>query len=183
MRQKIPRGPMPQQLEVSQQQEATLHKLIRRHQSPQNLVTRAKVILGGMQFGRRNQQIARDLDISGQTVKKWRERWLAGRTTLNTIEAEGEEEKLTEAIIHLLADEPRSGTPPTFTAEQVCQIIALACESPELSNRPITEWTPRELADEAIKREIVESISTSQVGLFLKRGGVETPSQPLLAQQ
>ena len=143
-------------------------KLIRRSQSPQSLVTRAKIVLDGAQFGRRNQQIARELSISSQTVKTWRERWLQSSTTLDMVENETGEQELEQAILQLLSDQPRSGKPPTFTAEQICQIIALACEPPASSNRPITEWTPRELADEAVKREIVESISASQVRLFLK---------------
>ena len=182
MRQKIPRGPMPPQLQVSKQQEAILQKLIRRSQSPQSLVIRAKIVLNGAQFGRRNQQIARELGISSQTVKTWRERWWQGSATLDIVEKEAGEDELRQSIKQLLSDQPRSGKPPTFTAEQICQIIAVACESPALSNRPITEWTPRELADEVVKRELVPSISASQVRLFLKRGGVETASKPLLAQ-
>ena len=53
----------------------------------------------------------------------------------------------------------RPGAPATFSAEQWCQIIALACEPPEASGRPISHWTPRELADEACKRGIVATIS------------------------
>jgi len=44
----------------------------------------------------------------------------------------------------------RSGTPATFTVEQWCQIMALACEPPADSERPISHWTPREVAAEAI---------------------------------
>ena len=183
MRQKIPRGPMPPKLHVSKQQETILQKLIRRSHSPQSLVTRAKIVLSGTQYGRRNQQIARELGISNQTVKKWRERWLQSSSTLEIVENEDGEDALRQSIIQLLSDRPRSGKPPTFTAEQICQIIAVACESPALSNRPITEWTPRELAEEVIKREIVPTISASQVRLFLKRGGIETTSKPLLAEQ
>lgn len=174
---------MPAQLQVSQKQEAILQKIIRGHQSPQSLVTRAKIVVGGAQYGKRNKQIARELDIDHRTVKTWRERWREGEAILETVEQEGAEKELQQAIEQLLSDQPRSGKPPTFSAEQVCQIIAVACESPALSNRPITEWTPRELADEVIKREIVETISASQVRLFLKSGGVETASKPLLAQQ
>jgi transposase len=174
---------MPPQLQVSKQQEAILQKLIRRSQSPQSLVIRAKIVLNGAQFGRRNQQIARELGISSQTVKTWRERWWQGSATLDIVEKEAGEDELRQSIKQLLSDQPRSGKPPTFTAEQICQIIAVACESPALSNRPITEWTPRELADEVIQREIVATISASQVRLFLKRGGVETTSKPLLVEQ
>ena len=99
---------------------------------------------------------------------------------LAKIEAEANDQELEQAIIQTLSDQPRSGTPPTFTAEQICQIIVMACESPD---RPISAWTPRELADEAIKREIVETISPTQVGRFLKRGGIETAFKSLLAQQ
>ncbi len=182
MRQKIPRGPIPAQIQVSEKQEAILRKFTRRSQSPQSLVTRAKIVLAGAQFGRRNQHIARELNISHQTVKTWRDRWLESSSTLDIVENEAGEEELEQAIRQLLSDQARSGKPATFTAEQICQIIAVACESPALSNRPITEWTPRELADEAIKRELVESISASQVRLFLKRGGVKTASKSLLAE-
>lgn len=58
----------------------------------------------------------------------------------------------------VLSDRPRSGTPPTFTAKDICQIIKVACEDPQLSGRPIMAWTPHELADEVVKRKIVASI-------------------------
>jgi transposase len=69
-----------------------------------------------------------------------------------------------------LEDDGRSGTPSKFTAEQLTQIIAVACESPEESDRPVTHWTPSELADEVKQRGIVESISPRHVDRVLKRG-------------
>ena len=50
-----------------------------------------------------------------------------------------------------LKDLPRPGAPDKFTPEQVCQLIALACENPETYDRPITHWTARELADKRRK--------------------------------
>ena len=173
---------MPIQLQITERQEAILQRIIRRAQSPQSLVMRAKIVLAGTEFGSRNQQIARALGISYQTVSTWRGRWLDAAKVLFEIEAEADDRELEQHLIQVLSDRPRSGAPPTFTAEQICQIIAVACESPALSERPITEWTPRELADEVIKREIVETISPTQVGRFLKRGGAETTSQPVLAE-
>lgn len=73
----------------------------------------------------------------------------------------------------VLSDAPRSGSTGTFTAEQVTQILALACESPELSGRPIDRWTHRELADEVIHRGIVTTISTSQVGRYLAQAELQ----------
>src|SRR6266516_467855 len=61
-------------------------------------------------------------------------------------------------IAQLLADAPRPGAPPTFTPEQIVQLVAVACEPPEQSGRPIDHWTARELADEVKKRHLVTNI-------------------------
>jgi hypothetical protein len=60
--------------------------------------------------------------------------------------------------------------------------VAVACEPPEESGRPISHWTSRELADEVKKRRIVAAISPRSVGRFLKRGRVAAAPEPLLAQ-
>jgi putative transposase len=83
--------------------------------------------------------------------------------------AEASESVRIEALAETLSDRPRSGRPPTFTAEQVCQIVALACELPTESGREVTHWTPQELAQEAQKRGLVESISVRTVGRFFER--------------
>jgi putative transposase len=61
------------------------------------------------------------------------------------------------------------------------QIMALVCEKPEVADRPVSSWPPRELADEAIKRGIVPTISPRTVERFLKGERNATPSQALLA--
>jgi transposase len=70
-----------------------------------------------------------------------------------------------------LSDAPRSGAPPEITAEQICAIVALACERPPESDRPVTHWTQQDLADEAMRRGIFKQVSQSSVGRFLKRIG------------
>ncbi len=45
--------------------------------------------------------------------------------------------------------------------------------APEKSGRPITHWTAKELADEAIKRGIVPSISVTQVGRYLREAALQ----------
>ena len=52
-------------------------------------------------------------------------------------------------------------------------MLAVACELPEQSHRPIDAWTGRELADELVKRGIVESISVSQVGRYLSEAELQ----------
>jgi putative transposase len=86
------------------------------------------------------------------------------------------------AIEDVLGDLPRAGCGGKFTAEQIAQIIAVACEPPDKSGRPVSHWTPRELADEVVKRGIVPSISVRHVGRFLKDGGTSAAQEPLLAQ-
>ena len=75
----------------------------------------------------------------------------------------------------------KSGAPAKFGAEQICAIIAIACEPPSASDRPITQWSQQEVADEAMRRGIVDSISQRSVGRFFKRVGVEAASHPVLA--
>lgn len=182
MKRRIPRGAKPIQLQVSARQEQVLERIIRRAKSPQNLVIRAKIILQAATPAR-NTHIASDLQTSLPTVQKWRKRWSAATKQLQEVEEIADDKVLEAHIVAVLSDQPRPGTPATFSAEQICQMIVVACEEPEESGRPITEWTARELADEAIKREIVESISPRQVGRFLKSGRLEAPSLALLAQQ
>ena len=75
----------------------------------------------------------------------------------------------------------RSAAPAKFGAEQICAIIAITCEPPSASDRPITQWSQQEVADEAMRRGIVDSISQRSVGRFFKRVGVEAASHPVLA--
>ena len=58
---------------------------------------------------------------------------------------------LSPLLAEVLSDRERPGGPSTFSAEQLTKIIAVACEKPEESGRPVTHWTPTELADEVIK--------------------------------
>jgi len=84
-------------------------------------------------------------------------------------------------VLERLYDAPRPGTPATFSVEQWCQIMALACEPPADSQRPISHWTPRELADEATNRGLVATISERHVGRFLKSRRPQTAPESLLA--
>jgi len=63
-----------------------------------------------------------------------------------------------------------SGDTTDLPPEQICAILALACEPPEGSGVPITHWSQSALAREAVKRGLVETISHGSVGRFLKGG-------------
>lgn len=161
------RGPTPPVVKLTQKVQDLLEKISRRQTAPQHLVRRAKIILSAAQ-GLNNSQIAQRLKLDLNTVRTWRCRWLAAAARLGQAEKEGlNDQKLLELIEATLADEPRSGAPDTFEPEQLVQIIALACEAPDLSGREISHWTPRELADEVVNRQIVGSISARHVGRLL----------------
>jgi transposase len=120
---------------------------------------RARVTLAAAD-GLNNAQIARQLGVDVDTVRLWRQRWLGFQAV--TLEDLSVEERLTDA--------PRPGRPAQMTAEQVCQVIALACEAPSTSGRPISQWTSREIADEIVMRGIVAQISPRHAARLLKKG-------------
>jgi transposase len=175
------RGPKPVNLHITIRQQEMLEQIVRRATSPQCEVMRAQIILAAA-AGKNNQQIADRMGIDPQTVRTWRGRWAEAAERLEAIEAGDDEAALPEVVHELLRDDPRRGAPAKFTPEQICQLVAVSCEPPSASGRPVSHWTPDELADEVVKRGIVTSISPRSVGRFLKRRRPQTPSLPLLAQ-
>src|SRR5215211_310396 len=159
-------GPQPPAVPLSEEERQTLHTLIRAHKTPQHLSCRAQGILL-LAEGLTAPEVARRLGTTRTTVRRWRRHWLKRPGC---------------AVPERLHDAPRPGAPATFSAEQWCQIIALACEPPDASGRPISHWTPRELAAEARQRGIVATLSARHGGRFLKSGRAPTSQQPLLAQ-
>jgi putative transposase len=167
-------------LQVSSLQQELLQQMAQRTTSAQRLVKRAHIILEALK-GTSNTSIAQRLQIDYETVRRWRDRWHAAESRLQAIEETGKRKLLRQAIEALLTDEQRPGAPARFTFEQFMQIMALACETPASADRPVSTWTPRELADEAVKRGIVEQISPRTVERFLKGERVAPASQAVLA--
>ncbi len=147
-------GSIAASLELTTQQRQELSSLERAHATPQKLAERARIILLAAD-GVSVSETARRLGIWRKTASTWRGRWReadAGKT-----------------MAERLSDAPRSGAPGKFTPEQVCAIIALACEAPEDSDLPLSHWSQGEVARQAVKRGIVSSISHGSVGRFFKR--------------
>lgn len=157
---------------VTEKQYAILEQIANARTQSQQLIQRSKIILLAFS-GMLNTQIAQQVGLNRQQVGLWRRRWADSWPALIAIECRENAATLKRSIQQTFTDAPRSGAPCTFTAEQVTQILAVACESPELSGRPIDHWTHREITDEVIKREIVTSISISQVGCYLKQADLQ----------
>jgi putative transposase len=167
-------GPPAKKVTVSTAQRRILERLVRSSTAPQRLVLRAQIVLKSAD-GLRNLPQAHALGVDRQRVRRWRARWCSVEARLSQAEVEGASEKeLTELINEVLSDEYRSGVTPKFSAEQVTQILAVACERPDESGYPVSHWTPKELATELIKRKIVSSISPRHVDRFLKGGRYTT---------
>jgi putative transposase len=163
-------------IELTARVRKIIEEMARQRSTEYRLVVRASLILA-MSDGAGNHELVRTQNLDRGTVRYWRARWIEVSPKLTSAEAsEISDEDLRTLVLTGLSDLPRSGTPPTFTAEQIVQIIAVACEEPAKSERPISHWTPVELADEVIKRKLVASISPSSVERFLKSGRSQTAS-------
>jgi transposase len=151
-------GPQPIPIELHETEQHALQQLVRRHHVRQQIALRARIVLAAAE-GQSNAAIARRLHTTLDTVRLWRRRWV----DLEPI-------ALADLTVEeRLDDLPRPGAPARITPEQVCRMTALACEQPEDSARPITQWTARELADEIIQRKIVTTISPRHAARLLKR--------------
>lgn len=144
---------LPSAVHLKEIEKEELQQLINRHSTPQQIALRASIVILADQ-GYNHRSIARELNISRKMARLWRERWRSGR-----------EKDI--AVIDCLRDAERSGAPATFELEQILHLFSIACENPEESGRPISHWTARELADEMVKRGIVETISPRHVGRLL----------------
>lgn len=151
---------------ITERQQAILQQLSVATTVAYRLRQRAQVIL--LAFDQQlNRDIAANVSLGPDQVGAWRRRWQQEFERLTLIEGSKESSDLRRAIEELLSDEQRSGRPPTFTAEQLTMIFAVACEAVEESGRPVARWTQREIIDEVIKRGIVESLSTSHLSTLL----------------
>lgn len=154
---------------VTQRQREVLEALTATGSTPQSVAERCRIVLMSVE-GRQNLEQAAELGVDRQRVRRWRGRWAKAEQRLAAAENESVRDKdLKEVILDVLRDNHRNGGVTKFSAEQVAAIIALACELPQDSGLPVSHWTPPELAREAAKRGIVESISPRQVDRFLAR--------------
>src|SRR3954469_16442086 len=130
-------GPKPVAVALTDAHRQGLEPLTRRHSAPRQQAFRARIVLAAAD-GLNNAQVALRLGTTAVTVRLWRSRWVGPEgAPAGDLSVEDR-----------LADAPRGGRPARITPEQVCPIVALACEAPARPGRPITHWSGRETADE-----------------------------------
>ncbi len=157
---------------ITERQQNILRTLRDAPTASSQLRQRAAIVL--LAFEKRgNPEITAEVGLSRRQVSTWRRRWADAWDRLIRIECTESQAALRRAVEQVLRDEPRPGPPGKFTPEQVVGILAVACEPPAKSGRPITHWTAHELVDEVIKRGIVPSISVAQVGRYLREAALQ----------
>lgn len=158
---------------ITEKQSNILNDIVNSRTSRHDHIQRAKIILDSSK-GLSDRTIAGYLGIGRAAVGAWRKRWLSNTKRLALIDEEESGIDYKNSILTILSDAPRPGTPAKFLPEQICQIINVACERPEDIGLPLSHWSLTSLAKEVVKRNIVESISTSQLCVFLKSGKNKT---------
>jgi len=120
----------------------------------QRVVIRAKIVLLAAD-AESNRAIADRLRVAVDTVRKWRHRWFC------------------RPGVGALGDAKRSGRPRLFTAMQVAQVKALACQPPEASDAPLSRWSCPELARQAVADGICRTVSAASIARWLAEDAIK----------
>lgn len=112
------------EISLTEDEREQLERWARRPKTAQALAQRARIVLACAD-GDSNDQVARELKITAQTVGKWRRRFVAQRM-------EG------------LLDEPRIGAPRKILDADVERVLTLTLES---KPKDATHWSTRSMAE------------------------------------
>ncbi len=100
----------PTPVQLSETERAQLQQLVNRHGTPQQIALRARIILLADK-GLNHRDIARELGISRDMARLWRNRWM--ELSVKNV-----------PVVERLADAPRPGGPMTFSLEQILQLAS-----------------------------------------------------------
>jgi len=145
----MPRISPPIYLTASERSE--LEKNVKGHKVEKRLFLRSQIVLLAAE-GVESVNIAKELNLSEKTCRKWRHRF---------------EKKRLGGIVDL----ERSGAPETFTEEERLSIIHLACTQPPI----LKNWTLANIAEQA-REKIGKSVSIETVRKILKTADSKTAS-------
>lgn len=155
------------EIRLSDEDRATLKKLVSSGTSTARVHTRARLLLmasersvgsrgngkakaGDTRRTNSNQAIADALHLCSKTVSRVRQLFVAGGL---------------EAALY---DKPRSGRPPEIDGEAEAKLVMLACSTPPEGRG---KWTLQLLADKMVELGYVEHISDTWVMHRLKKTG------------
>jgi transposase len=134
----------------------TLERWARTRKGAVRLAERARLVLGSRQ-GWRVSDLVRMQGLSEPTVRLWIKRF-------NAQGLEG------------LKDAPRSGRPPTYTPEQVAEVLAAALTDPKTLGLPFGSWTLDRLASYLHEQRGID-MRRSRIDELLVREGLRWRTQ------
>lgn len=143
----------PFQVVLSAEERRVLTVRARSGRAAHRDVLRARIVLAAAE-GTPNAEIARVLGLCDDTVRKWRARFCAAR-------------------LAGLKDRPRPGRERTFAKTAEAEVKAMACALPAETGVPLARWSTAELAAEAVTRGLVDAISASTVGRWLRADAIK----------
>jgi transposase len=147
-------GPKPKyRVQLTEKQYRELKHLSQSHMAPWVEVQRARILLLAHEYPDwSNYRIAEKVGCGIDMVKKWRKRWQQ---------------------LPSVKSLPRSGASRKFSALQRSRITALACSNPSDHNKPWKRWSGEKLAQAAIEKRIITSISASTIRRWLKQDKIK----------
>jgi transposase len=134
----------------------TLERWARTRKGAVRLAERARLLVWSRQ-GWRVSDLVRMLGWSDPTIRMWIKRF-------NAQGLEG------------LKDAPRSGRPPTYTPEQVAEVLAAALTDPQTLGLPFGSWTLDRLASYLHEQRGIE-MQRSRIDELLVREGLRWRTQ------
>ena len=159
---------------IPKEEKKILRSITNKRSKNADVVERSKILLQYQETGSKK-KTAESLGSTWDKVNRWVNRWNEKEPERLEMEQMYQENELTEdgyqtELEKLLQDDYRCGAPVKFTESEKQQIIALATQKPEDAGVPITHWSYSILAQTAIDKGIVKTVSRVQIGRFLKSG-------------
>ena len=133
----------------SSAEQDAIERLARSRTAPARTVERARIVLLS-RYGDTVEQIAETLGVCQDTVRRW----------IHRFDRHG---------VEGLADRPRAGRPPTYTAEEVGKVVSTSLRKPSELGLPFACWTLDRL----------EAYLNEEQGLPIKRSRI---SELLIAE-
>jgi len=145
-----------------------LQKILRKRSLPEFQKERVQIVLAASE-GLQNKDIASQYTLEENRVGIWRKRWAEAHQQWQESD-ENLRPTMSETLaLQWLADKPGRGRKEDFTQDQRAKIAALCQESPEQHGFPVTHWSAGRLAQAAVQRGIVDTISERTVNRILKK--------------
>lgn len=165
--------PKATEVKVKARCKKVLERYTRKQTAKSHYLKRGNIVLMAAS-GMGNNQIARGLSITNNTVRKWRDRWAMMEPQLE-IYSQGvngkrpTDKQLLDKMLEILTDAPRPGRPAVISEAAKQQIKAMSCEKPEKYGLPVSVWSHQLLAKTVVGEQILPKISPRYVGVILKK--------------